>query len=266
MTMKYIGIDVGNLTTKTVVLNNDGIQSFAIIASGDEAENSARSAMDAALAQSEDGDGGDLYIVATGAGGKSVALSQQYKSINTCLARGVHHLLPTVHTVIDMGAESSNVIKLNDRGRLSAWESQDKCASGTGIFLQQMSNLMKMSLDEMSELSFKSKSRPEISNTCAVFAESEVISHVHRVPPTPPADIIAGVYASMVSRVKAMCKRIGIEKDLAVSGGVAKSNGLIHILEEEIGFKVLVPQQPQIVSALGAALIAKENVEKGAAK
>jgi len=264
--MKYIGIDIGNLTTKAVVLNSDGSHSCIIIASSDEASHSARSALDAALAQAEDRDSGELYIVATGAGGKSVDFSQQYKSINTCLARGVNYLMPTVRTAVDMGAESSNVIKLNDRGRLSAWESQDKCASGTGIFLQQMSNLMKMSLDEMSELSFKSTSRPEISNTCAVFAESEVISHVHRVPPTPAADIIAGVYASMVSRVKAMCKRIGIDKDLAVTGGVARSNGLIHILEDELGYKVLVPEVPQSVAALGAALIAKENVEKGAAK
>jgi predicted CoA-substrate-specific enzyme activase len=154
------------------------------------------------------------------------------------------------------------VLKLNERGRLSAWENQDKCASGTGIFLQQMAHLMQMSLQEMSDLSFKAESRAEISNTCAVFSESEVISHVHRVPPTPSADIAAGIYASMVSRVMAMCKRIGISKDVALVGGVALNTGLVHILEEELGFKVLVPETPQIVAALGAAIIAEEKIEK----
>jgi predicted CoA-substrate-specific enzyme activase len=165
-----------------------------------------------------------------------------------------------------MGAESSSVLKLNERGRLSTWESQDKCASGTGIFLQQMSKLMRMSLEEMSELSSKAESKAEISNTCAVFAESEVISHVHRAPPTPAADIVAGIYSSMVSRIMAMCKRIGIEKDVAAVGGVAINKGFIRILEQELGIKVLVPEMPQIVGALGAAIIAGENMAKDAAQ
>jgi activator of 2-hydroxyglutaryl-CoA dehydratase len=128
-----------------------------------------------------------------------------------------------------------------------------------------MSKIMRMSLGEMSELSFAAKGRAEISNTCAVFAESEVISNIHRVPPTPMPDIVAGVYASMVSRIMAMCKRIGVEQGVAVVGGVAMSKGFINILEQELGCKVFVPEQPQIVAALGAAIIAKESVDKGAA-
>jgi activator of 2-hydroxyglutaryl-CoA dehydratase len=97
-----------------------------------------------------------------------------------------------------------------------------------------------------------------------VFAESEVISNVHRVPPTPMPDIVAGIYASMVSRIMAMCKRVGIEQGVAVVGGVAMNKGFINILEQDLGFKVFVPEQPQIVAALGAAIIAKESAEKGA--
>jgi activator of 2-hydroxyglutaryl-CoA dehydratase len=96
-----------------------------------------------------------------------------------------------------------------------------------------------------------------------VFAESEVISNVHRVPPTPMPDIVAGIYASMVSRIMAMCKRVGIEQGVAVVGGVAMNKGFINILEQDLGFKVFVPEQPQIVAALGAAIIARESAEKG---
>jgi len=130
--------------------------------------------------------------------------------------------------------------------------------------LKQMSRLMQMPLEEMSVLSFQAKSRAEITNTCAVFAESEVISHVHREPPTPKEEIIAGIYFSVVSRIISLCKRIGIEKDVAVIGGVALNRGLVHILEAEMGFSVLVPDEPQLVAALGAAVIASENMEKGA--
>lgn len=263
--MRLLGVDVGSLTTKAVVLGDNGIMSYSITESGDESEQSATAAMDEALRDAGLGVGDVAYIVTTGAGGKAVSFSRQHKSVNTCLARGIFHLFPSVRTVIDMGAESSGVLKLNARGRLSDWESQDKCASGTGIFLQQMAKLMRMSLEEMSELSFKAKARAEVSNTCAVFAESEVISHVHRQPPTPPADLVAGIYASMVSRVMVMCKRIGIEREVAVVGGVALNKGLINIVEQELGFKVMVPEVPQIAAALGAAVIARENFEKEAA-
>jgi predicted CoA-substrate-specific enzyme activase len=263
--MRLLGIDVGSLTTKAVVLGDNGIISYSITASGDEAEQGAVAAMDEALRGAGLASDDETYVVTTGAGGKSVSFSRQHKSVNTCLARGIFHLSPEVRTVIDMGAESSGVLKLNARGRLTDWESQDKCASGTGIFLQQMSKLMRMSLEEMSDLSFEAKARAEVSNTCAVFAESEVISHVHRQPPTPPADLVAGIYASMVSRVMVMCKRIGIEREVAVVGGVALNKGLINIVEQELGFEVMVPEAPQIVAALGAAIIARENVEKESA-
>jgi len=122
---------------------------------------------------------------------------------------------------------------------------------------------MMMPLEEMSKLSLQAKSRADITSTCAVFAESEVISHVHREPPTPKEEIIAGIYFSVVSRIISLCKRIGIEQDVAAIGGVVLNRGLVKILEEELGFGVLVPEAPQLVAALGAAVIAQENIEKG---
>jgi predicted CoA-substrate-specific enzyme activase len=260
--MKALGIDIGSLTTKAVILD-DGILASSIIPSGDEADLSARAAVEDVLNRAGLSPNDDLYIVSTGVGGKSVSLSQQSKAIATCLARGIHYLYPSVRMAIDMGAESSTVIKVNERGRLNDWVNQDKCAAGTGIFLQQMAKLMLMPLEEMSKLSLQAKSRADITSTCAVFAESEVISHVHREPPTPKEEIVAGIYFSVVSRIISMCKRIGIEQDVAAIGGVTLNRGLVKILEEELGLGVLVPDAPQLVAALGAAVIARENIEKG---
>jgi predicted CoA-substrate-specific enzyme activase len=260
--MKALGIDVGSLNIKAVVLGDEGILGSGIVPPGDEVQVGARGAVDAALGQaglSPDG----LPVVATGVGAKLISFIPQQKSLTTCLARGSHYLFPSARLVIDMGAESTTVIKVNERGRLADWVDHDKCASGTGLFLQQMAKLMGIPLAEMAQLSFRAHSRAEITNTCAVFAESEVISHVHRDPPTPKEDIVAGIYFSVVSRVMSMCKRVGIARDVAVSGGVALNDGLVNIMEQELGFKVLRPESPQIIAALGAAIIAGENAEKG---
>ena len=261
--MKAAGIDIGSLTTEVVILDNEGLLSYSITASGDEAKSSAEAALREALKLAGLSFDSDLYIVSTGSGGKSLSLSQQQKAITTCLARGIYYLFPSVRMVIDMGAETSTVIRVNERGRLSDWVNHDKCAAGTGIFLQQMAKLMQVSLEEMSNLSLKAESRANITSTCAVFAESEVISHVHRNPPTPREEIAAGIYSSVVSRCIALCKRVGVKKDVAVVGGVALNKGLVNILEEELGFPVLVPEMPQIVTALGAAIIGRENIGSG---
>ena len=261
--MKAVGIDIGSLTTKVVVIENSQILTSVITASGDEAESAAREAMKKALERAGSGTDGEYYAVATGIGGKSTSLSHQPKAITTCLARGASFLLPSARMVIDMGAESSNVVKLNERGRVSDWANHDKCAAGTGIFLQQMAKLLQMPIEEMAKLSLQAKSSADISSTCAVFAESEVISHVHRDPPTPKDEIVAGIYSSVISRIMALCKRIGIEKDVAIAGGVALNIGVVDTLEKELGFKVLVPEAPQIVAAVGAAVLARENIEKG---
>jgi len=257
-----LGVDVGSLTTKAVLLGNDKVLSSSVIQSADTAELSARTAVAEVLAGSGLSAEDQVYIVTTGAGGKAVSFSRESKSITTCLARGIRYLFPSVRMAIDMGAESLTVIKVNDRGRLSDWGNQDKCAAGTGVFLQQMAKLMQMPLEDMARLSFKAKSRAEVSSTCAVFAESEVISHIHRVPPTPKEDIVAGIYLSMVHRILTVCKRVGIEKDVAAVGGVARNSGLVSILQEELGFEVLVPESPEETAALGAAILARESINK----
>lgn len=258
-----IGIDIGSTTSKAVVFNGAGGFFLATSQSADTSEISASTVATAVLAKAGLPFNDKLYTVTTGAGGKAVPFSRQQKAITTCLARGITHLLPSVRMAIDIGAETLTVIKINERGRLADWGNQDKCAAGTGIFLQQMAKLMQMSIEEMSVRSLEAKAKADISSTCAVFAESEVISHIHRVPPTPKEEIIAGVYLSMVNRILVLCKRIGIEQDIAVTGGVALNRGLVKILEEALGCTVLVPPDPQSMAALGAAILAREQIEKG---
>ncbi len=259
--MQALGVDIGSLTTKVVLLNGDSLFS-SVIRSGEDAEVSARAAIDDVLSKASAGQN-DVYIVSTGVGGKSVSFSRQSKTTTTCLARGVNHLFPSARMAIEMGAESSTVIKVNERGRLTDWANHDKCAAGTGMCLQQMAKLMQVPLDEMATMSLGARERADITSTCAVFAESEVISHVHREPPTPRDVIVAGIYASVVSRIISLCKRLGVQKEVAVVGGVALNRGLVRILEEELGFSVLVPEAPRTVAALGAAIIARDNIEKG---
>ncbi len=261
--MRALGIDAGSLNVKAVMMNGAGLEFSTCQPAADSAETIARLVMEDMLQKAAVGPEG-VFVVATGAGSKGLTFSQQQKAITTCLARGVSRLFPSARMIIDMGAETSTVLKINERGRVTDWAGQDKCAAGTGMFVQAMAKVMQVSLDEMSEYSLRAKGKADITGTCAVFAESEVISHIHRVPPTPKEDIIAGIHSSMVSRVMGLLKRLGIEKDVAVVGGVARNKGLIAILERELGFKVLVPENPEMVAALGAAILAQESIEKGA--
>lgn len=261
--MKALGIDIGSLTTKVAILENGSIISSVIAPSGNEPESAAKEAIEKTLSQAGLSFNDDSYLVSTGVGGKSITFSQQTKAITTCLARGTNYLFPSARMVIDMGAESSTVVKLNERGRVNDWANHDKCAAGTGIFLQQMAKLMQLPIEEMATLSLQAKSSADITGTCAVFAESEAISHIHRDPPTPKEEIVAGIYLSVISRIMALCKRIGIERDIAMAGGVALNGGVVNTLEKELGFGVLMPDTPQLVAAIGAAILARENIEKG---
>lgn len=264
--MRAIGIDAGSLTTKVVIMENGNVLSGYITRIGDDIEISVREAIKAVYDKAGLQPGGDDYIVSTGIGGKAITFANENKAITTCLARGINRLFPQARMGIDIGAETCTVVKLSERGRVTDWGNQDKCAAGTGIFLEQMSKLMQLPFEKMSELSLQAKEAADITNTCAVFAESEVISHIHRDPPTPKENVVAGIFASTVSRLMVICKRVGIQKEVAVTGGVALNMGIIKKLEKELSFSVLVPAEPQTVAALGAAILAQEGIEKGQSK
>jgi len=258
--MKVAGIDVGSRTVKVVILEDSHVLSQSVVISADDAAMDAQRALDGTLEVSVLSQKDLECIVATGIGRKDVPFASKQKTAITCLARGVRSLFPGARTIIDMGAETCSVIKLDEREKVVDSVGHDRCAAGTGIFLETMAKLMQLSLDEMTNLSLLTEREAEISNTCAVFAEQEVVSHVHRDPPTPKSEIIAGIHASVAERVVGLCKRVGIKEDIVLTGGVAKNQGLVKKLEEKMRSKVMVPENPQIVAALGAALVARESI------
>ena len=173
--MKPLGIDVGSLNVKAVVLDGTGPLASVMLPAGEGSEATAKLAMDEVIKKAGLATDG-WFVVATGVGSKAITFSQSQKSITTCLARGINLLFPSARMVIELGAETSTVLKINERGRVTDWAGQDKCAAGTGMFLQAMAKIMQVDLDRMAELSLLAKKRADISGTCAVFAESEVIS------------------------------------------------------------------------------------------
>ena len=255
--MIVAGIDVGSLSAKAVILEHDKLLGAAAITTGDEGAVIARNVLDKALKAANIPFEKLEYIVATGYGRKSVPFAHKSKSEMLCHAKGAYWLFPSARTVIDIGAESSKVMRLNENGGVEDFTGNDKCAAGTGIFLDTMAKAMEVPLEEVGELSLNYNEKAQISSMCAVFAESEVVSHVHRG--TPRNDILAGIHESIADRIFGMANRVGINEDVIITGGVAKNIGMVKALEEKLGVSLHVPEDPVIVGALGAALVAGKS-------
>lgn len=257
--MLYAGLDMGSLTTKVVILRDNEVLSQGIVNSVEEGDARARKVVELALEGTDCRPSDIAYIVATGAGRKSVSLAQKQRAPSSCFARGINRLFPTVRTVIDVGAETCTVVRVNERGGADDSMSNERCAAGTGVFLETMAKLMQMPMEEMARASLLAEGKAEITNMCAIFAEQEVISHIHRDPPTPKNDIIAGIHASMATQVGGLAKRVGLKGDVAFTGGVARNIGFVRALEQKLGIVLKVPDEPESVAALGAACIARED-------
>jgi predicted CoA-substrate-specific enzyme activase len=255
----YAGIDVGSLATKVVLLDNDGkIVSYAIINSRSDPQKAAYCALNEVLSKANIKRDQVGYIVATGYG--RIALDFVNRTITelTCHARGVHYLCPTARTVIDIGGQDSKVLKINERGDLIDFTTNDKCAAGTGRFLEVMASILEIGLDQIGEFSLRSNNPLRLSSTCTVFAESEVISLL--ASKQRKEDIAAGIHHAIAVRVGNMAKSLGIQKEVVFVGGVAKNIGVKKALEQFLKVE-FVPLQvdPQITGALGAALLARDS-------
>jgi len=251
------GIDIGSLTAKAVILEDGKILSSSLSLTGDSSSEAANRVMEEAIKKAGLSSGSVQYIVSTGAGKKEAAITSEQATEVICDAKGVQFLYPQVGGVIDIGAESCRAIKCN-QGNVVDFALNDKCAAGTGIFLDAMAKALEVKPEEMGELSLKSTQDINITSMCAVFAESEVVSLIHRR--VDKVDILKGIHKSVATRVYGLANRIRIEGDTVVIGGIAKNMGLIAFLEEMMKRKVVVPRDPQIVGALGAAIIARERV------
>lgn len=256
----FAGIDSGSTSTDVVILDRDKkMVTGVILPTGAGAAVGAERALEQALEQAglqrEDIDA----IVTTGYG--RTAIQDGDKSITeiTCHARGAHYLDPGVRTVIDIGGQDSKVIRLDENGAVVNFVMNDKCAAGTGRFLEMMARTMEMSLDEMSKAGLHYKEDITISSMCTVFAESEVVSLIAQNKPTD--DIVHGLNKAVASKTAALAKRVGGEERYMMTGGVSKNQGLVKTLEEKLGTTLVVSEKAQLCGALGAALFAMDMVQ-----
>lgn len=260
--MIVAGCDVGSLTAKAVILKDGGILSTHVIQAKANPEKSAKEVMDIALSKVGLSLNDIEYMVGTGYGRKQISFVNDVASEIVCHGKAVNWLVPSVRMVIDVGGQDAKAIKLDSEGNIVRYVYNDRCATGTGRFLEIMSDALEIRLEDMGELSLKSKTPANISNQCTVFAESEVVSLVNDGKEIP--DIISGLHRAMARRIASLAESIELEADIAMSGGVAKNQGIVAALEESIGMKFMKSNlDPQVNGALGAALIAKERIKKG---
>jgi len=257
--MLCAGIDIGSTITKVVVKNETQIRSMVIQPTGAEHRRLAHKVMNKAMVEAAaDFDRID-YIVATGYGRINVPFADRQVTEITCHMRGVNFLFPKARTIIDIGGQDLKGIKIVD-GKLRDFVMNDKCAAGTGRFLEVIAEVLGVALEDIGDLSLKSKNPSDISNLCTVFAEQEALLRLSEG--TPIEDILAGIHRANATRIKAMVSKLKIEKDVVITGGGAKNIGLVKALEEKIGFPLVVPPEPLITGALGAAIIAAESCRK----
>lgn len=255
--MFFAGIDIGSTITKIVIKNESEIRATVITPTGAEHRRLAHQVMSDALAKTGLSFGEIDYIVATGYGRINVPFADQQVTEITCHMRGVNWLFPNVRTIIDIGGQDSKGIKVKD-GRLVDFIMNDKCAAGTGRFFEVIADVLGVKLEEIGQMSLRSKNPSDISSLCTVFAEQEALLRLSEGRPVE--DILAGIHKANATRIFAMVGKIKIEKDVAITGGGAKNIGLVKALEEKLGFPAVVPPEPLITGALGAALIAGEKV------
>jgi len=252
------GIDAGNKNTKALILKDGEIISRALTPSGFDQEQAAREALLAALTVAGLGETDLDGVLATGAGQAAVSFASGAVTDVSAAARGAIALFPEARTVIDVGAEEGRAVKIDGTGKVIDFVISEKCAAGTGSFVEAMSRALDVTLEEMGSLSLQGEKSVPMNAQCAVFAESEVVSLIHaRIS---KADIAKSIHAAMAGRISAMVRRIGMQREVAMIGGVAHNKGFVKAMENELESKVLVHEEyAEYICALGAALIAAEK-------
>lgn len=254
----YLGIDIGSLSTDGVVINdNRSILSQVIVDTGHDGVSASEKVLSALCDNLSVTREDFSYIVSTGYGRQRAPYSNEEVTEITCHAKGAYFFFPKTRVVIDIGGQDSKVIKLNGNGRVVDFVMNDKCAAGTGRFLQNMAHALNLDIETFSKIGFEAKESVHVSSMCTVFAESEIVSLIHQG--VPRDKIIRGLHNSIAGRIAGMVERVGLEREVTMSGGVAKNPGMVRALEERLKVKINIPEEPQIVGALGAALIAHEK-------
>ena len=249
--------------TKVVIVDEgEDVRASVISHTGAEHRRLANRVMEEALKEAGLSFEEISYVIATGYGRINVPFADRQITELTCHARGVFSLFPSVRLAIDIGGQDAKGLKIND-GKLVDFVMSDKCAAGTGRFLEVIATALGLKVEDLGNISLRSTNKVPISSTCTVFAQHEVISHISEG--TPVEDIMAGLHDAIAGRVVRMVSRLKIEPDVVFTGGVAKNIGVIKALKENLGCEVFVPEEPLLSGAIGAALLGKELTLKALA-
>jgi (R)-2-hydroxyacyl-CoA dehydratese activating ATPase len=254
--MYTAGIDIGSISTKAVIMRDGQLLASRVILTGYNAENAGKKVFDAVLDDLQISASAITRIVATGYGRKSLAMADKSITEIMCHATGARYLNPLIRSIIDIGGQDSKAILLDDHGKVANFAMNDKCAAGTGRFLEVMARAMEVDLDEFGRMSLNADLPARISSLCTVFAESEIISLIAKGEKRE--NIIAGIHESICVRVLAMANRIGIKSPVMMTGGVAKNIGVVRAFEKAIGSPIEVSDYAQVNGAIGAALLAQD--------
>lgn len=258
--MYYLGVDVGSTTSKCVLLDLEGKEYAKTLMVAGIGTDGPEIAVNRLLAESKVKREEILAIVATGYGRKIFQGADKQMSELSCHAKGVVYFFPDAKTIIDIGGQDAKVLSVNEDGKLLNFLMNDKCAAGTGRFLDVMATILKLDISDLEKEAFRAQNRVKISSTCTVFAESEVISQL--ASGNKREDVIAGICDSVAARVASLAKRIGVKEKVCMSGGVAKNGGVRRSLEEQLGVEIHYSPEAQFMGAFGAALYAKSFYEK----
>jgi predicted CoA-substrate-specific enzyme activase len=255
----FAGIDVGSTMTKVVILK-EGIIASIIGPTGPEHRRLANQVMEAAVKKAGISFRAITYIVSTGYGRINVPFADKQFTEITCHGKGIASLFPEAKTIIDFGGQDVKGIKINGDGKIIDFAMNDKCAAGTGRFIEVIADTLGVPLDKVGGLSLQSENPAKISNICTIWAQQELAASL--AEGVPIFDLLAGVHQSLADRIIRMVNRLKVEEAIIVTGGGGKNKGLLKALSEQLGYQVLVPEEPLITGALGAALLGKEMVEK----
>ena len=260
--MLFTGIDIGSTTTEAVIINEKKeILGTAQINTGFALDEAARNAVEIACREAGCSRNDFTYCISTGYGRELVDFADDQFTEIACHAKGANYCFPQARGVIDIGGQDSKAISIDEVGGIVDFAMNDKCAAGTGRFLEVMARIMGLEIGEMGRLSLRSTKDVKISSICTVFAESEVISLLSKKT-CEPYDIMMGIHNSVVRRVNMLVQKARLSAPIVMTGGVARNVGVIHAFEKLLNTDILIPENPQLIGAVGAAIMAYEQYNK----
>ena len=259
--MYVLGVDSGSTSTNAVILDDQKkIVAFDVVRTGAKSGDSAQKVLENVLEKAGLKKEELSAIISTGYGRVSIPYADENVTEISCHGRGAHYFNPAVRTILDIGGQDSKAIRLSETGEVIDFVMNDKCAAGTGRFLEMMARTLEIGIGELGPISLDWKENIEITSMCTVFAESEVISLIAQNK--EKADIAHGLHNAIAAKAYSLLRRVGLNETFMMTGGVAKNPGVVKAVEERIGSKLYICEEPEIVGAVGAAMYALERISE----